>query len=83
MSVLRNAARRNDRIHINITMSTTIQIPTKLRKRLKDERLPHESNYGETIERLLGESGGQLWTEQEIRDMAKSVVRDEIQTHPH
>ena len=52
---------------------TTIQIPTELRKRLKDERLPHESNYGDTIERLLGDStGGQLWTEQEIRDMARN-----------
>ena len=53
--------------------NTTIQIPTDLRKRLKDERLPHESNYGDTIERLLGDStGGQLWTEQEIRDMARN-----------
>ena len=51
---------------------TTIQIPTKLRKRLKDERLPHESNYGDTIKRLLGDStGGQLWTEQEIQDMVQ------------
>ena len=50
--------------------NTTIQIPTDLRKRLKDERLPHESNYGDTIERLLGDStGGQLWTEQEIQDL--------------
>ena len=50
--------------------NTTIQIPTDLRKRLKEERLPHESNYGDTIERLLGDStGGQLWTEQEIQDL--------------
>ena len=56
---------------------TTIQIPTELRKRLKDERLSHESNYGDTIERLLGDStSGQLWTEQEIRD----TVRDELET---
>ena len=49
---------------------TTIQIPTELRKRLKDERLPHESNYGDTIKRLLGDStGGQLWTEQELNDL--------------
>ena len=49
---------------------TTIQIPTDLRKRLKDERLPHESNYGDTIERLLGDSTvGQLWTEQELKDL--------------
>ena len=49
---------------------TTIQLPESTRDKLKDERLPHESNYGDTIERLLGDStGGQLWTEQEIRDM--------------
>ena len=49
---------------------TTIQITTDLRKRLKDERLPHESNYGDTIQRLLGDStGGQLWTEQELSDL--------------
>ena len=51
---------------------TTIQVPESTRDKLKDERLPHESNYGDTIERLLGDStGGQLWTEQEIRDMIK------------
>ena len=55
-----------------MTEDTTIQIPTDLRKRLKDERLPHESNYGDTIKRLLGDStGGQLWTEQEIQDMVQ------------
>ena len=52
---------------------TTIQLPESTRDKLKDERLPHESNYGDTIERLLGDStGGQLWTEQEIRDMARN-----------
>ena len=51
---------------------TTIQLPESTRDKLKDERLPHESNYGETIERLLGDStGGQLWTEQEIQDMVQ------------
>ena len=49
---------------------TTIQIPESIRERLKEERLPHESNYGDTIERLLGDStGGQLWTEQELKDL--------------
>ena len=53
-----------------VMSDTTIQIPTELRKRLKDKRLPHESNYGDTIERLLGDStGGQLWTEQELKDL--------------
>ena len=51
-------------------MSTTIQLPESTRDKLKDERLPHESNYGDTIERLLGDSsGGQLWTEQELKDL--------------
>ena len=51
---------------------TTIQIPESVRDGLRDERLPHESNYGDTIKRLLGDStGGQLWTEQEIRDMVQ------------
>ena len=56
---------------------TTIQIPESVRDDLRDERLAHESNYGDTIERLLGDStGGQLWTEKEIRD----TVRDELET---
>jgi len=54
---------------------TTIQIPESTRDKLKDERLPHESNYGDTIKRLLGDStGGQLWTEAEIRE----IISDEI-----
>jgi len=49
---------------------TTIQISKELRSRLIDERLPHESSYGDTIERLLNDgSGGQLWTKQEIQDI--------------
>ena len=49
---------------------TTIQLPASTRDKLKDERLPHESNYGDTIERLLGDSTSrQLWTEQEIQDL--------------
>ena len=54
---------------------TTIELPEETRDKLKAERKPHESNYGETIERLLGDStGGQLWTEQEIRDMAQQEI---------
>ena len=51
---------------------TTIEVPETVRDGLRDERLPHESNYGDTIRRLLNDdSGGQLWTEAEIRDMAR------------
>jgi len=57
---------------------TTIELPESTRDKLKAERKPHESNYGETIERLLGDtSGGSLWTEQEIRDM----IEREIEQH--
>ena len=56
--------------------STTIRVPESVRDELKNERLPHETNYGQTIQRLLGSSkGGKLWTESEIRD----VVSDEIE----
>ena len=54
---------------------TTIGLPEELRDRLRDERLPHESSYADTIARLLGEdSGGQLWTEQEIEDMIQRQI---------
>ena len=61
---------------------TTIQIPESVRDGLREERLPHESSYGDTIRRLLGDSdGGQLWTEQEIRDIAKDEIRDVERAH--
>ena len=56
---------------------TTIEIDEDTRDRLREERKPHESNYGDTIDRLLGQSsGGQLWTESEIRDLARDEIRD-------
>ena len=55
---------------------TTIQVPESTRDKLKDKRLPHESNYGDTIERLLGDStGGQLWTEQELKDLVDRRIK--------
>jgi len=54
---------------------TTIEIPESTRDKLRSERKPHESNYGDTIERLLNEgSGGQLWTEQEIQDLIQREI---------
>jgi len=51
---------------------TTIELPETVRDDLRDERLPHESNYGDTVRRLLNDAtGAQLWTEAEIRDMAR------------
>ena len=58
-------------------MSTTIQIPESVRDDLKDERLPHESNYGDTIERLLGGStAGKLWTEDEIKTLVDQRLEE-------
>ena len=57
---------------------TTIELPEDLRDRLREERKPHESSYADTIARLLGESsGGQLWTEAELRDL----IQREIEQH--
>lgn len=51
---------------------TTIELSEEMRDALKNERLPHESNYDDTIRRLVGDgSGGQLWAEAEIRDIAR------------
>ena len=56
---------------------TTIQISKELRVKLVNERLPHESNYGDTIRRLLNDgSGGQLWTKQEIQDIVDRRIEE-------
>jgi len=60
---------------------TTIELPESIRDDLRDERLPHESNYGETIARLLGNhSTGQLWTEQELKDLIDRRI-EAVATH--
>jgi hypothetical protein len=54
---------------------TTIEISDSTKQKLRKARLEHETNYGQTIERLLGESNTDFLTEAEIRE----VVRDELQ----
>jgi len=54
---------------------TTIQISEELRDELRNERKSHESNYGDTIERLLDDgTGGQLWTERELKDLIQREI---------
>ena len=56
---------------------TTIEVPESVRDDLRDERKAHESNYGDTIARLLNsDTSGQLWTESEIRDLARDEIQD-------
>lgn len=51
---------------------TSIEVTEEIRDSLREERKPHESNYSQTIARLLdSDDGGQLWTESEIRDLAR------------
>jgi len=55
---------------------TTIEIDESLRDQLRAERKSHESSYGDTIARLLNDdTGGQLWTEAEIRDLCREEIR--------
>lgn len=54
---------------------TTIEVEEKTRDMLRDAREDHERNYDDTIVRLLGtQSGGQLWTEQEIKDIVEREI---------
>lgn len=54
---------------------TTIEIPEGAKEKLRDARLEYETNYGQTIERLLGESNTEFVTESEVR----AIVQDEIE----
>lgn len=58
---------------------TTIEVTEAIRDDLQAERKPHESNYSQTIARLLdSDDGGQLWTESEIRDLARDEIHDTV-----
>jgi len=53
---------------------TTIELPESTRDKLKAERKPHESNYGETIERLLGEPSAEFVTRAELeREIERKI----------
>ena len=58
--------------------TTTIQIPETIRDDLRDERLPHESNYGDTIRRLLGEETTDFVTSAEAERIAERVVERKV-----
>lgn len=60
---------------------TTIEISEELKHKLREEREPHESSYGDTIERLLGESDVAAWSEDEIRSMARAEAKDMIREY--
>jgi len=54
---------------------TTIELPESTKQKLRDARLEHETNYGQTIERLLGESNTDFATEADVRAVVNEMVR--------
>jgi len=53
---------------------TTIEIPEVTKRKLREARLSHESNYGQTIERLLDADDVVFVTESEVRE----IIREEV-----
>ena len=53
---------------------TTIQLNESTKQALQDERLPTESNYNETIERLLHGDKTRYVTEAEVREVVSEMV---------
>jgi len=54
---------------------TSIEISKEKKEQLREERLPHESNYDDTIGRLLENHSVPFLTEQEVRDVAQKEAR--------
>ena len=57
---------------------TTIEVSEDVRDRLKDERLPHESNYDDTIRRLVGEETTEFVTSAKAERIAERVFEREV-----
>jgi len=55
--------------------ATTIKLEPEVKDALDRENLDGET-FSETVARLLGETSGTVWTEEEIREIAESVVRE-------
>ena len=53
---------------------TTIELPESTKEKLRDARLDHETNYGQTIERLLGNSQTEFVTESDVRAVVSGMV---------
>ena len=57
---------------------TTIELSEEMRDALKNERLPHESNYDDTIRRLVGEETTEFVTSAEAERIAERVFEREV-----
>jgi len=57
---------------------TTIEIPKETKEALREARLSHESNYGETIDRLLQRDGVEFVTEEEAKQIADKRITERV-----
>jgi septum formation inhibitor-activating ATPase MinD len=53
---------------------TTIEVTNNIKDALREERLETESNYNDTIARLLGEDNTGYVTESEVRRIVSDMV---------
>ena len=53
---------------------TTIQLTEAQKQMLLDARLEHETNYGQTIERLCGDGGTGFVTVSDVRGVVSDMV---------
>jgi len=58
-------------------MATTIRLTDDTRDLLDEEKVGNES-FDDTVRRLLGESDGQLWTEQDIKNMVDARISERV-----
>jgi hypothetical protein len=59
-----------------MSKATTIKLDPEVKDALDRENLDGET-FSETVARLLGETSGTTWTEEEIRQIAIRAVEDE------
>jgi hypothetical protein len=60
---------------------TTIEITEKRKEELREARLPHESNYSETIGRLLQSDDMAFVTEKEAHEIARQEAEEVIASY--
>jgi len=60
---------------------TTVELSEETKNRLQEARLPHETNYDQTINRLLGEPNAPFVTEEEARSIARAEAKDMIRQY--
>jgi predicted transcriptional regulator len=63
-----------------MTDATTIKLSSDTKAALDKENLDGET-FDETVARLLGETDGKTWTDDEIREIVREEIRSQQQTY--